>query len=143
MMVTADALLGAWTLREWRVEVAGSGRTAWPFGPDASGLLVYAPAGWMSATLSQRARTPLSATSARQADERSRALAMSEYLAYTARWSIESGILVHVIVLSLNPVLIGTRQVRTASFQGNDLVLAATETVGGDRRTHRLAWQRA
>jgi hypothetical protein len=143
MSVTRESLLGAWTLVEWRIDIDGALNPAWPFGRDATGLIVYAPSGWMSATLSERQRTPLSAASVRQADERSRARAMSEYLAYTGRWTLAGDSVVHEIAESLNPVLLGTRQVRSVSFEAGDLVLSAVESAGGGRRTHRLRWRRS
>ncbi len=136
-----ESLLGAWSLLEWHVEAAGTDRLTWPFGRDAEGLLVYAP-GWMSATLSQRRRTPLSAGSVRRADETSRARIVTEYLAYGGRWSMEGSTVIHEVSLALNPVLLGTRQVREVALRGAELTLSATEADGGQQRTHRLRWRR-
>ncbi len=142
MTLTPDTLVGAWTLVDWHIEMA-DGRKTYPFGRDATGLIVYTASGWMSATLSQHTRTPLSAASVRQADLASRAHAMSEYLAYTARWELDGNNVVHTVILSLNAALIGTRQVRVASFAGTHLLLAAEESDGVTRRVHRITWQRA
>ena len=142
MNVSAATLLGAWNLVDWQIETLDSGHISWPFGQDAQGLLLYAPSGWMSATLSQRVRTPLSASSVRQSDSASRAQIAGEYLAYSGRWSLEGNQVTHVVSLSLNPVLLGTRQQRDISFSGVDLVLSATETAGGLSRVHRLRWRR-
>jgi hypothetical protein len=142
MHIPASALLGAWTLVEWRVDTPSTGRAAWPFGQNATGLIVYEPGGWMSATLSQRVRTGLSAASVRQADERSRSRVVTEYLAYAGRWSIDGARVVHDVAFSLNPTLLGTRQVRDVSFLGADLVLSATESDGTQERVHRLHWRR-
>ena len=90
-MLRPQSLTGAWALLEWQVESVGSGRFAWPFGLDADGLLVYAESGWMSATLSQRARSPMPAQSMRQADETARARIPTEYVAYAGRWSLVAG----------------------------------------------------
>ena len=143
MTLDPQSLIGAWTLLEWHVESSDSGRMAWPFGRDAQGLLVYAANGWMSATLSQRTRTALSAASVRQADESSRARAVTEYLAYAGPWSIEADEVVHAVRLSLNPTLIGTTQRRRIELAGRELTLSARETDGGHARIHRLRWQRA
>jgi hypothetical protein len=141
MTLTPDVLVGAWTLVEWRIEMP-DGRRTHPFGPDAEGLIVYTASGLMSATLSRRTRTPLSMSSPRQADPASLARAFNEYLAYTARWSLDGDTVVHTVLLSMNPVLIGTRQLRHASFEGTDLWLAAHETSGASARTHRIRWRR-
>jgi len=141
-MLTAQSLVGAWTLLEWQVESAESGRIAWPFGRDAEGLIVYSANGWMSATLSERTRTALSAASMRQADEATRARVATEYLAYSGRWSLEGETVVHRVTLSLNPVLIGTEQRRRAELAGSELTLSASETDAGKTRIHRLRWLR-
>jgi len=141
-MPTPQSFIGAWALLEWQVESAGSGRITWPFGRDADGLLVYAESGWMSATLSQRARSAMPFASMRQADEARRARIATEYLAYTGRWSVEGETVVHSVTLSLNPGLIGTEQRRHAEVAGAELTLSASETDLGKTRIHRLRWIR-
>ena len=141
-MLTPQLLIGAWTLIEWQVESAGPARISWPFGRNADGLLVYAESGWMSATLSQRARSRMAAASMRQADETERARLVTEYLAYAGRWSLEGETVIHRVSLSLNPRLIGTEQRRHAHRTGAELTLSANETDGGKTRIHRLRWSR-
>ena len=141
-MLRPQSLTGAWALLEWQVESVGSARIAWPFGRDADGLLVYAESGWMSATLSQRARSPMPAQSMRQADETARARIPTEYLAYAGRWSLEGETVIHSVTLSLNPALIGTEQRRHAHLAGAELTLSASEAQGGKTRIHRLRWTR-
>ena len=139
-MLTQHSLIGAWALIEWQVESVGSARIAWPFGRDADGLLVYAESGWMSATLSQRARSRTSAASIRQAEETARARIVTEYLGYAGRWVIEGETVIHRVTLSLNPTLIGTEQRRQVHLAGTELTLSANETDGGKSRIHRLRW---
>ena len=53
------ALVGSWHLVRWEVTY-GDGRPATlPFGPEATGLIVYGPDGWMNASMSQPRQTSL------------------------------------------------------------------------------------
>jgi len=143
MSLAADQLVGSWRLIDWRIEY-GRGATR-PFGTDAGGLLFYAADGWMSAAMWSAARTPWSAASARQASVESRATATDEYLAYCGRWRLAGGIVEHLVEGSLNPLLIGTRQLRQARLAGDLLVLAADESdaASGAARRHVIEWRRA
>ena len=58
--LNASELLGSWELIEWRIEYSEGRDPGWPFGKDARGLLMYAPDGWMSATMSKQGRSALS-----------------------------------------------------------------------------------
>jgi hypothetical protein len=127
------SLHGSWRLVSWTIEYALRGVTAFPFGEDADGLLIYGSDGWMSATLARRQRTPLTEP-----------LARHEYLAYVGRWWLEGSTIVHDVVQSMNPVLIGTLQRRLAALheQGLDLLAEETDDRGRLRR-HRIRWRRA
>lgn len=136
-------LLGSWLLQEWRIDYPGGRPTTWPFGRDAIGLLAYMADGWMSATMCWRTRTPLSAASALQADDASKARSYQEYLAYSGRWRLEGSTIVHDVTMSLNPTLIGSVQRREAQFDGATLMLSASESAGaGSSRIHRIIWCR-
>jgi hypothetical protein len=143
MTLASRELAGTWLLERWQVHYHGGRPPDEPFGPDPSGILIYAPDGWMSATMSVRRRSPLSHLSARRADAASKARALDEYLAYAGRWRLEGDIVVHDVELSVNPVLIGTRQLRRAVLSGVALQLEAQETADGAARVHRIEWRRA
>lgn len=139
----ASDIVGSWLLVEWRIDYPDDRPSAWPFGKDAVGLLVYGADGWMTATMSRRERTALSAVSALQADEAGKARAFQEYLTYAGRWRVAAGRIAHDVEMSLNPVLIGTRQWREAAFDGERLKLGAVEHLGaGLSRHHRIVWRR-
>jgi len=142
MSLAAAQLVGAWQLVDWRIE--GSRGSSRPFGAGAGGVLVYTADGWMSATMWVAARTPWSAASARQASVESRATAANEYLAYCGRWRLEGDIVEHRIEGSLNPSLIGTRQLRRARLEGDRLLLTADESdaASGAARRHVIEWCR-
>ncbi len=141
--VTRADLLGSWLLEQWRIDYPGGRPATFPFGPDATGLLAYMDDGWMSATMCWRARSPLSAASALQADDASKARSYQEYLAYCGRWRLEGSTIVHDVTMSLNPTLIGSVQRRDAQFDGGSLVLSANESAGAAAtRVHRIRWRR-
>lgn len=143
--LNAQAIVGSWQLVEWRIEYSDGRPVSWPFGADAVGVLVYAADGWMSATMSCRERSRLSAPSALKADDASRAKAFQEYLAYSGRWQIIGRSIAHDVLMSLNPTLAGTRQWREAELEGDILILAAQEAApaGGAARRHRIEWRRS
>jgi hypothetical protein len=133
-------LLGTWQLAHWRIEYQ-DGRVTLPFGADAGGMLLYGADGWMSATMWTAIRTPVAARSATTEQLVSRAKVLDEYLSYGGRWWLDGQVIVHEVVQSANPVLIGTRQARAASLQRDCLILAAQESVPTER-VHRIEWRR-
>lgn len=145
-VTTLEQILGAWVLVDWRIEYQGKPQPTRPFGEQPIGLLLYDRSGWMSATMSSRKRTPFSAASAVSATAESKASALNEYLAYTGRWYLESSVLVHTVLTSLNPVLVGTEQRRNATLKDGQLELTAVEYEqrnGQPReRLHRIVWKR-
>jgi hypothetical protein len=143
MNEVAQRLLGSWTLERWQVHYDNGRPPAEPFGADAEGLLLYGGDGWMSATMCRRERTALPAGAGRRVDAGLKARAFDEYLAYVARWHVQGDVAVHEVRWSMNPVLLGTRQLRRASFADGRLVLTADESADdGRRRRHTIAWRR-
>ena len=141
--LNVSELLGSWELVEWRIDYPDGRASTWPFGKDAIGLLLYAPDGWMSATMSRRERAGLSATSALKADDASKARAFQEYLAYCGRWSLQGSKIAHAVEMSLNPSLIGLPHSRDARVDAGTLTLLATESLsGGSERVHQILWRR-
>ncbi len=142
----ADAIVGSWLLLRWSVEYPDGRPPTLPFGADAIGLITYAPDGWMTATMSRRERAGLSAPTAGGASAASKARAFDEYLSYGGRWYIEDRCVVHDVMVSMNPTLIGVPQRRYATLHDDGLLdLTATETdvATGRSRLHRIAWRRA
>lgn len=145
----SDDLVGTWHLARWCVEYP-DGRTTHPYGDDAEGLLIYAADGWMSAAMWRRLRTPLSAPNPRDADLESSARVLTEYLGYAGRWHLSAGhgsggaaIIEHRVTSAVNPVLIGTTQLREATLRQGELSLLARERdASGAARLHRIHWTR-
>ena len=142
--LTPESIVGSWHLVRWTIEYPDGRPPALPFGDDALGLIVYAPDGWMTATMCRRQRAGLSAATPARASVESRARAFDEYLTYGGRWRIVDDAVVHDVMVSMNPSLVGTLQRRIARLRGTGLELLAEErdAVTGRARLHRIAWTR-
>ena len=141
--LNVSALVGSWELIEWRIEYSEGRGPSWPFGKDAIGLLLYAPDGWMSASMSKRERSALTAGSAVKADDASKARSFGEYLAYCGKWSLKGSTVSHDVLMSMNPVLIGLPHAREARIEDGVLALLANEPgPGGSIRVHHILWRR-
>jgi hypothetical protein len=140
--VGAEELIGAWSLRDWRIEYE-DGRVTRPFGADAAGQLLYSADGRMSATVSARDRRALDTANARDAAGADKATAFDSYFHYAGRWHLDGDVVVHTVSLALNPGFVGTAQRRSVRLEGPELELAAQESMGdGQPRRHVIDWQR-
>jgi hypothetical protein len=140
----AEALVGAWRLVSWTIEYPASSRVTQPFGAAPEGLLVYSADGHMSATIQRPGRARLSRADPNAVSDAEKAAAFSGYLQYSGTWSVADGHVVHAVELAMNPNLIGTRQVRHVSLDGDRLELRAEEPLEspGQSRRHRILWRR-
>lgn len=141
--LNVSELVGSWALVEWRIDYPDARPSAWPFGKDAIGLLVYAPDGWMSATMSRRDRAGLPSGSAGKPDDAWKARCFGEYLAYCGRFRVQGSRIEHDIEMSMNPILIGQPHAREAKVEAGILTLRADEPgPGGSVRVHHIVWRR-
>ncbi len=140
-MLRPEHLIGGWRLTSWDVTTADA--ITYPFGDDAEGLLTYTPDGWMQATVVAAGRPRLSHPSPRRVPDAELAAAARDFFSYAGRWHLEDTTVVHEVLLSANPEMVGTRQRRHVRLEGRSLTLSADEPVGEHVRHHRLAWHRA
>jgi hypothetical protein len=148
--MTPDIVLaGSWRLLRWEIAYGDGRQPSFPYGEAASGLLLYASDGWMSACVLRAGRPPLSSDSVRSAPEAERLAAFESYFHYAGRYHVRSEggrqQVVHEVEHSLNPNFVGSRQVRDIDFDAQGrLTLSASDTVPGSdvARHHRLVWQR-
>jgi hypothetical protein len=141
----ARPLTGTWHLVSWTIEYPSSGRVTQPFGADPEGLLVYTADGHMSAVMQRRNRPRLSRADPHAVSDGEKAAAFGSYLHYSGGWSVSGGNVIHDVRHALNPNLIGTRQMRRITLDGDCLELGAEEPLEtpGTTRRHRIQWRRA
>lgn len=137
-----EDLVGAWMLGRWSIEWSVEGRSSFPFGENATGLLLYAPGGFMSAGISCAGRRGFDGGNVRHASQSARAQAFDGYFQYQGRFRIAGRIVEHHVTHSLNPDFVGTVQRREALLQGGQLELRAEDQANGASRLHRLIWHR-
>lgn len=141
----SSALVGAWRLVSWTIEYpAEAGRLTQTFGPEPQGLLLYTADGCMSAAMQKRDRPRLSRADVRAIGDAEKAAAFGSYLSYSGRWRVANGCVIHDVDCSMNPNLLGTRQVRRAVLENDVLELTAEESLEdpGQSRVHRIVWRR-
>jgi Lipocalin-like domain len=151
-MPAADSnpLLGAWHLQCWDISYSDGRAPTYPYGTDATGLIVYSSDGWMNACIARGHRARLSSDSVRQAPEAQRLAAFESYFSYAGPYTLREhqGQLqvVHAVTMSLNPNFVGTQQVRNMQFDAEGrLTLSADDTAPNSDvvRHHRLLWRRS
>ncbi len=107
--------------------------------------IMYSPDGFMGVLNTPRERVRVHETTARMdldgvgADER--AQAALGVVSYFGRYEIVGDSVHHTIEAALNPNLIGTKQVRHVTIDGDDLTLSAPPDVRGNH--FRIRWRRA
>jgi hypothetical protein len=142
--VCEEDLIGAWTLLSWTIEYPRHQRVSFPFGENATGLLLYAPGGFMSAGISRSERCGFQGGNVRHATPSARAAAFDSHFHYQGRFHVSGRFIEHEVTQSLNPDFVGTVQRREALLEGETLELRAEDQgPDGSPRTHRLIWRRA
>jgi lipocalin-like protein len=132
----AAGILGVWRLRAFESHRAGL-PVRYPFGHDATGVLVYAADGTMSGQLMRQGRPAfVSATIVGGTDAELRAAATG-YVAYAGTFEVDEvrRVVLHRVRMSLFPNLVGTVQERSAALEGDTLELRTSDGA-------RLVWQR-
>ena len=56
VMISKEDLHGVWQLESWTIGYSDRDAFTYPFGEEPQGLLLYSPAGWMSASISAAQR---------------------------------------------------------------------------------------
>ena len=147
---SAQTLHGAWSLVRWEITYEDGRATTYPFGSDATGLIVYTHDGTMSACIARVGRATLSSASVRSAPESERLSAFESYFQYAGPYAVRThegrAQVVHHVTHALNPNFVGTDQIRNMDFAADGtLTLSASDLVPGTAvmRHHRLIWRRA
>jgi hypothetical protein len=139
----ANPLIGSWTLTGWSRHADGL-PVAYPLGPDAVGLLVYAPDGRMAVQMASAHRAAIGGTDPLGGPEAARAAAYAGCLAYFGTYTVEGTTVTHKIAASLFPDWTGEAQVRPFTLDGDRLVLRTPPAMVDGRTTfNEMAWRRA
>lgn len=130
--MTTDSLLGTWKLKEWS-RIAADGTVTHPFTAEATGRLIYAANGLMSAFL----MTPDWSVAAERAGGRG-------VTAYSARWELLGDIVHHAVDFASDPRMLGETLRRRVVPTADGFILETLSAVGrADRESiHRLEWVR-
>lgn len=140
MSLQARQIIGQWSLVSWEIRYP-DGKIAQPFGETPRGQLLYTEDGGMSGTIC-RAERPVLRPDNIRASANDRLEAAQSYFHYAGRWHIEGNNVIHRVEFSLNPNMVSTTQIRHAEFDGEDLILSASEVnPAGASRHHRLIWE--
>jgi Lipocalin-like domain len=149
-ITTADELranlVGTWTLHSYVSTTVDGNDVGYPLGPDARGIIMYTPDGYMSAQLMRSDRTPFSRNDPHLAHDNELAAAAEGYFNYAGPYSVvEDGLIAHHVELSLVPNWIGGIQYRTAKLVDSRLELSPPEPMlmQGEQRIAKLVWCRA
>jgi hypothetical protein len=142
-----EGLVGTWRLLSFESR-RSDGRVDQPFGPDAGGLIIYAPDGWMSAALWQAGRRPFAAGDQTRGTPEETAAAIATYVAYTGPYEVDeaAGEVHHHVEQSVFPNWNGTTQTRRFALTegGRRLELTAPAIrFGGVDTVPALVWERA
>jgi Lipocalin-like domain len=149
--VQADELVGTWRLVSWESH-RSDGSIVAPFGgAPTTGLIVYSPDGFVSATLMQVDRASLGRPVRNSADVAEAAgtsveAAFKGYMAYCGRYSLadDGRTVTHHLDCALYPDWVGTDLVRHGTLDGDRLTLTTPPIdVDGVEQHGRLVWERA
>jgi hypothetical protein len=129
-------IIGVWRLQAFESHREGQ-PVRYPFGHGAVGLLVYAADGTMSGQLMRPGRPEFASKTVSGGTDAELRTAATGYVAYAGTFEIDEarGMVLHTVVMSLFPNLIGTVQERFAVLDGDRLELRTPDGA-------RLVWER-
>ena len=137
--ITADRLVGTWTLVRAASTTAAGDRNENPYGVSPSGLLTYSSTGRVTALICFGGRKTLSVGA--KADEK--AEAFDTFLAYAGRYSLLGNKVTHHVEISSIQNYVNRDLVRTVTFDDDRMTLMTPPTpLNGKVQTLELTWQR-
>jgi hypothetical protein len=135
-------LVGSWKLISFHSQDS-SGQTAYPFGQDAQGRLIYEPDGRMAVQIMDPSRPRFSSDDPLVTSETEVRAAFGGYTAYYGTYSVnpDEQTIVHHIEGALLPNWVGTDQRRHFEFDGKVLTLQGPLRLGGVQGFVSLVWE--
>lgn len=138
--ITADRLVGTWSLLRAISTTTAGGRNENPYGVAPCGLLSYSATGRVIALISFGSRKPLSVRA--KAEEKSEAF--DTFLAYAGRYSLLGNKVTHHVEISSIQNYVNRDLIRTVTFEDDRMTLVTPPTpVNGKVQTLELTWQRS
>ena len=136
-------LVGSWKLISFHSQDS-SGQTAYPFGKDAQGRLIYEPDGRMAVQLMNPNRPGFTSDDPLVTSETDVRAAFGGYTAYYGTYSVnpDERTITHRIEAALLPNWVGTDQRRHFEFDGKYLTLKGLLRLGGVQGVVSLVWER-
>ncbi|MEL0083090.1 MAG: lipocalin-like domain-containing protein [Gammaproteobacteria bacterium] len=116
--------VGAWALQSWS-GTRSDGTVIQPYGDAPEGYIIYSSSGHMSAQI--------------QGNGGEGVTGEGLFLAYGGPFSVEGETVIHHVELANWARMVGSDQVREATFSDDQLILSAT----ADGVTHTITWRRA
>lgn len=134
---------GTWRLVCYEI-TSPNGKTGYPLGRDAIGILSYDEHGSMSGQLMSRHRPRYASGDMRKGTPVEIASAVRGYLSYFGTYRIDpvEETITHFVEGSLFPNWIGTEQKRHYHFTRTGLILSAPFLLDGQPRNASLTWER-
>lgn len=140
-----ERLIGAWSLVSYSMATE-VGEVLYPLGPDATGLIVYTPNGFMSGQIQAAERRPYASKDVHRGAPEEAGAAVNGYLAHSGPFVVDEdeGTVRHRPAVSLFPNWVGTTQKRYVRLDGPELVLSTDPArYRGALRAATLRWKRA
>ncbi|GAB1811957.1 lipocalin-like domain-containing protein [Mycobacterium sp. MUNTM1] len=141
-----EQIVGTWELVEYSMTSA-DGEVHHPLGPDARGLIIYTPDGFMSAQLMTPGRPQFHSPNVHGGEPDELIIAARGYLAYTGPFHVdeETRTVHHVTTVSLFPNWVGTDRLRIVRFDGDDAMTLSTAPFEfrGTSWKGAVVWRRA
>jgi hypothetical protein len=136
-------LVGSWKLISFHSQDS-TGQTAYPFGRDAQGRLIYEPDGHMAVQLMNPNRPRFTSDDPLVTSEAEVRSAFGGYTAYYGTYSVnpDAQTITHHIEAALLPNWAGTDQQRHFEFDGKYLTLKGPLLLGGVQGVVSLVWER-
>src|SRR6478672_4647968 len=118
--MNANELVGTWRLVRWENRDA-DGTVAYPMGRDAQGYIMYNPDGYMSVIITRADRPPFEAEDIGGGTDEELIRTAMTCIAYSGRYDVQPGRVLHYVEASLFPNWVGTTQERFMKLEGNML----------------------
>ena len=142
MDTVKDRLLGTWTLVSSVREEIPSGTRTNVFGENPQGFITYAPDGRMMAMLTRSGRHKPAGQTATPAEADALFRSM---LSYAGTYTVDGNEVTHHVDISWNESFTGSKQKRTAKFDGDLLTLSTPQSLDpldGKMSVRTMTWKK-